>query len=88
MKRLFFAMFVLISLSAAAQTKVKIDSTGNFIALSQRPDTIAGEPTGKYLTVKDGTRYPVYLSATGRYYIVRTSKKTGKQYKQYLTVTP
>lgn len=33
---------------------------------------------------KDGKTYPIWLSANGKAYIVRTSKKTGKQYKQYL----
>lgn len=33
---------------------------------------------------KDGKVYPIWLSANGKAYIVRTSKKTGKEYKQYL----
>lgn len=33
---------------------------------------------------KDGKVYPIYLSANGKAYIVRVSKKTGKEYKQYL----
>lgn len=33
---------------------------------------------------KDGKTYPIWVSANGKAYIVRTSKKTGKEYKQYL----
>lgn len=36
-------------------------------------------------TIKIGDRiYPVYKSARGKYYIIRTSK-SGKQYRQYVT---
>ena len=33
---------------------------------------------------KDGVKYTIYLSKSGKAYILRTSKKTGKQYRQYL----
>lgn len=44
------------------------------------------EPTKtKYTYIdKKGVSYPVYLSSTGKAFIVRVSKKTGKQYRQYL----
>lgn len=32
----------------------------------------------------DGKVYPIYLSPKGRAYIIKVSKKTGKEYKQYL----
>lgn len=36
-------------------------------------------------TYKDKTgTYPVWLSKTGKAYIKKTSKKTGKEYRQYL----
>ena len=35
-------------------------------------------------TTKDGTKYPIYLSRNGRAFIIRTSKKTGNEYRQYL----
>lgn len=31
-----------------------------------------------------GIRYPIYMSSKGKCFIIRTSSKTGKQYKQYL----
>lgn len=33
---------------------------------------------------KDGKTYPIYLSRNGKAFIVRVSKKTGNEYKQYL----
>lgn len=35
-------------------------------------------------TVGDNV-YPIYITQNGRCYIIRTSKKTGKNYKQYLS---
>lgn len=33
---------------------------------------------------KDGNIYPIFITNKGTCYIFRTSKKTGKEYKQYL----
>ena len=33
---------------------------------------------------KDGKEYPIYLSRNGKAFIVRVSKKSGREYKQYL----
>lgn len=35
-------------------------------------------------TVIAGTKYPIYQGAKGGRYIIRTSKVTGNEYKQYL----
>ena len=40
-----------------------------------------------YTWEKDGIKYPIYISSKGKAYIIRTSKKTGKEYKQYLPDT-
>lgn len=31
-----------------------------------------------------GNKYPIYISNSGSCYVIRTSKKTGKEYKSYL----
>ena len=33
---------------------------------------------------KEGNKYPIYITKRGSCYIVRVSKKTNKEYKQYL----
>lgn len=58
-------------------------------------DVHAGTPISKPQTetvltnikFKDskGNEYPIYKGARGGYYIIRISKNTGKEYKQYLT---
>lgn len=43
------------------------------------------EPTKtEYVYVIDSVSYPIYLSSTGKAFIKRTSKRTGKEYRQYL----
>lgn len=33
---------------------------------------------------KEGNKYPIYITKKGTCYVLRTSKKTGKEYKYYL----
>lgn len=40
--------------------------------------------TGYLWQDKSGETYPIYMSQKGSLYIIRTSKKTGKPYRQYL----
>ena len=56
----------------------------------QVSDSNATKIKGSYSMTKfiyqtsDGTKYPIYMSEKGKCFIFRTSKKTGKQYRQYL----
>ena len=43
-----------------------------------------GTKTAYTYKAKDGKEYPIYVSKSGKAFIWRVSKKTGKQYKQYL----
>lgn len=45
----------------------------------------AAKPYGANLIV-GGVPYPIWVSPNGKYYIIRISKKTGKEYKQYITL--
>lgn len=33
---------------------------------------------------KEGNKYPIFITKKGACYVIRTSKKTGKEYKYYL----
>ena len=87
---LFSALFFSV-LICAAQTKVKQTSDGNFAKVETIRTKEEPKKTGKYLIV--GTeKLPVYQAAkldslgNVRLYVIRTSKKTGKEYRQYLTI--
>ena len=40
--------------------------------------------TKYFYMAANGIKYPIYMSSTGKCFILRTSSKTGKQYRQYL----
>lgn len=80
MKNLLFIVVLLFSFSAYSQN-ARIDAKGNFHQIGR--DTVA-QTTGKTFTTTKGEVFPVYKSAKGKYFIYRTSKKTGNKYKQYI----
>jgi hypothetical protein len=67
-----------------SQTKVSTDSEGNFIAQKSPKKHSEGKQTGKTFTTAKGEQFPVYVTDKGKYYVLRTSKETGNEYKQYL----
>lgn len=80
MKHILFTLMLLISTASFAQTNVKLEGN-TFKATSVKTESKKSSYT--YEDSK-GNKYPIYISAKGKAYIVRVSKKTGKQYKQYL----
>lgn len=82
-KALILFFFLGLYFGAKSQTIVK-DSTGNYIELKRldEPDKL----TGKTFTDTKGHVYPVYISKSGKLYIIRLSK-TATKYKQYLKVS-
>ena len=80
MKHLILAVLILISINCFSQNNVKLE--GNTFSVEQ----VESKDTKTKYTYKDkkGNIYPIYLSKRGKAYIIRTSKKTGKEYKQYL----
>lgn len=56
---------------------------GNTFTQQSKPKTEAKVTQYTYID-RDGVKYPIYLSSKGKAFIIKTSKKTGKQYRQYL----
>lgn len=79
MKKLFIIL-MLFTITLNAQTKV--DNKGNFYSQSEKKSSYT--LTTKLYTDSKGVIYSVYINDEGKYYIIRTSKKTGKPYKQQL----
>lgn len=60
--------------------------------ITREKDTFKAETTQKqqdtqtkYTWIDNkNTEYPIYITKKGRCYIIRTSKKSGKEYKYYL----
>jgi hypothetical protein len=84
MKKLFIAAIMLFSLSMGIQAQ-SVQRQGNTFTQVTNKKSAAKEAKTQY-TYKDskGVEYPVYLSSTGKAFIKKVSKKTGKEYKQYV----
>lgn len=79
--RAFFLFIILLGFYYAA-TAQDYKIQGNEIVKIDKPEA---EPIKTQLTYTvKGEKFPVYQTAKGKYYILRTSKKSGKDYKQYL----
>lgn len=85
LKMLFVLLFVsMASLTASAQDSPQYKIVGNEVV---KVESAKQEPVKTELVhVIKGVEYPVYKSARGKYFIIRTSKNTGKEYKQYLKI--
>jgi len=86
MKKLLIAAIMLLSLNAGVQAQSVVKSGNTFTQVSNKGGKSSSKETKTQYTFKDskGNTYPVYLSSTGKAFIKRVSKKTGKEYKQYM----
>ena len=85
MKKVFIAAIMLLALSVNNSNiqaqNVKREGTTFVVSSSKK----SSEATKTKYTWKVGdTEYPIYISASGSCYIIKVSKKNGKEYKQYL----
>lgn len=85
MKRIVITLLACIALfGASAQTTTttpKADKAKTEKVNTQGKKAIKNNGT---LTKHTYKGYPVYQGAKGGYYVIRTSKKTGNEYKQYV----
>lgn len=87
MKKFFIAaiMLLVLGMNNSSTYAQSVQRQGNtFTQVSNKKST--GKETLTEYTYKDskGVEYPVYLSSTGKAFIKKVSKKTGKEYRQYL----
>lgn len=81
MKIILFLLFSLLTIGGKAQTKIKMDKDGNYIAFKP-----SGKATGKTYTDLKGNVYPILITDKGKLYIEAISSKTGKTYRKYLKI--
>lgn len=81
MKKLIFCLILAaISLTSTAEVK----RNGDTFKVEQTSIASQGEKTKYTWEDKEGNKYPIYITKKGACYILRISKKTGKEYKYYL----
>lgn len=84
MKTTLTLLFSLFCITVYSQPKVQRDNFGNFQQIATV--RVKKEPVKTSYTYTDskGRVWDVYTTDAGKYFIIRTSAKTGKQYRQYL----
>lgn len=80
MKKFIIISFVIL-LGIIANAQVKEGNT--FKQIKEKTEVIEQKTSFEYEDSK-GNKYPIYKSKRGSFYVVKTSKKTGKEYKYYL----
>lgn len=84
-KKILFMLLFIFTTAYIANAQTTYAREGNtFVSKSTHSST--GEPKKTKFTWKDskGKEYPIYISNSGSCYVIKTSSKTGKEYKQYL----
>lgn len=86
MKKIIIAATMLFSLSLGVRAQSVVRDGNTFTQVSNKGGKSEGKETKTEYTYKDskGNIYPVFLSSTGKAFIKKVSKKTGKEYKQYV----
>lgn len=89
MKRFIIALLLMLALgmnnsSAYAQSVTRSGNT--FTTTKVVKAKAKAEPVKTKYTWEDskGIEYPIYVGSTGSCFIIKVSKKTGKEYRQYL----
>ena len=81
MKRFIIISFViLLGIIANAQ----IVKEGNTFTQTKTEKVTEAKKTQFTYQDNKGNKYPIYVSSRGSLYVIKVSKKTGKEYKYYL----
>jgi hypothetical protein len=84
MKRIALIIAILATSFTLHSQTVHKDASGNYVVVKAIKDSTGGRLTGEYFVTSKGEKFPIYKSDKGKYYVIRISGKTGKEYKQYL----
>ena len=68
------------SLGAQTDNETQVKTEQTTTAKTVKP----GEPTNLIYRTKDGKTLPVYRGKKGGLFVIRTSQKTGNEYRQYV----
>ena len=84
-KLLLIIIMVIVSVGAFAQ-KTYVREGNVFTTTKFSTSRTKSEPTKTKFIHKDtkGNEYPIFMSSTGSCFVVKTSAKTGKEYRNYL----
>ena len=76
-------MLVLSPIMVAAQATYTV-SGNNYTSVSKARTKSEPKKTTYTYTDNKGKTYPIYVGSTGSCFVIKTSSKTGKEYRMYL----
>ena len=82
MKKLLICLMLMLAFNATINAQTYTREGNTFI--SSTGERVKAEKTKFTWKDSKGKEYPVYISHTGSCFIIRISKKTGKEYRNYL----
>jgi hypothetical protein len=87
MQKLIFSisLFCALNSTCKAQTKINLDSNGNYVQSSSGAKLGTYKDTLKVFVTKSGEKLPIYESSKGKLFVFCTSKN-GNVYRKYLTI--
>ena len=74
----------LLAQNATISSTGEVERNGNTFIASSKSNKNNAQQTQYTWKDSKGVEYPIYISASGSCYVIKTSKKTGKEYKNYL----
>ena len=84
MKKLLFILCLILLGGITVKAQEVVRNGNTFTEVSKKKQKEAFKTTPYTYVASDGTKYPIYISGNGKYFIIRKSVKTGKEYRQYL----
>ena len=75
---------MMLTLNTGVQAQSVQRKGNNFTQVTNKKSSGKETKTQYTYTDSKGNTYPIYLGTSGKAYIKRVSKKTGKEYKQYI----
>ena len=85
MKRITTIITLLLLMCTVSEAQTVQRDGDTFTQVAVTKSRAASETLTQYTYVDSkGNIYPIYLSSVGKAFIKKTSKKTGKEYRQYI----
>jgi hypothetical protein len=85
MKKIFYVLILMFCVSFVninAQNFVKQGNT--FVQQKSERSSAPAKKTQFIYEDTKGNKYPIYISGNGSCFVIKTSAKTGKEYRKYL----
>ena len=84
MKKMIICILMMLAFGLVSNAQNVTRQGNTFTQVSNKKSAVKETKTQYTYTDSKGVVYPIYLSSTGKAFIKKISKKTGKEYKQYV----